>query len=106
MRAGTLRHKLLFQIKTIPEPQDSFGSPIEEWKDDFTVWGSFNPLGSRNFPVAEKRYRSGIDPRRHRIVLNFDSDASPQVLSIFSIQAPLPIEGKKSDLRIEGHEFR
>lgn len=81
MRAGRLRHRLVFQVKTIPEAQDAFGAPKENWVDSFTVWGEFEPIGSKEFPAAQKRnsetttrfrirFRENIDPDKHRILFN------------------------------------
>jgi SPP1 family predicted phage head-tail adaptor len=114
MNSGTLRHQLTFQAKT--ETQDSFGAPVESWTDAFTVPGAFEPLGSSEFPGVDKRYaettarfriryRNDIDPDRHRIVFAMDPDASPPNESIWNIQPPLPVEGKRFELWIEASEI-
>lgn len=107
MNAGKLRHRLVFQTKTVPEDQDDTGAPIEVWATDFTVWGSFQQLGSREFPLAQKRnaettarfiirYRSGIDPDKHRI--KFQD-------RFWNITPPSSGDGRPISLEIEASEI-
>lgn len=117
MKPGELRHRLTFQRKT--ESRDSFGAVHEDWVDDFTIWGAFEPIGSREYPVSAKRFAEStarfrvryidvqkrtIDPDFNRILLIFDANASPAVQSIWDIWPPLPLDGKRFELHIEAKE--
>lgn len=118
MQAGQLRHRLLFQIKPADADitPDSFGTRIETYSDDFTVPGAYEPLGSREFPANQKRYaettarfriryKTGIDPERHRIRFTMSPDAEPVVYQTFNIFPPLPTGGKRVELLIEAVEI-
>jgi SPP1 family predicted phage head-tail adaptor len=76
MEAGKLRELVAFQFKT--ESQDSFGAPVEIWTTVFEDYAEYQGLGSREFPLSQKRqvestarfilrYRDDIDPALHRI---------------------------------------
>jgi head-tail adaptor len=116
VKAGELRHRLTLQRKT--EGQDTFGAVQEQWTDDFTVWGAFEPIGSRLFPVAMRRFAEAtamfrirfmpgvvIDPDKHRIVFTFDPTASPQQSTAWTIFTPMPVDGKRFELHIEAREY-
>jgi SPP1 family predicted phage head-tail adaptor len=103
---------LVFQAKPVPEDQDSFGAPVEDWQDAFTVWGAFEPLGGQEFPAFLKRFaettarfrirfRAGIDPDKHRIKLTIAG-----IVSIWDIQPPLPVDGRKVEMHIEAREIK
>lgn len=53
MRAGSLRHRLVFQ--TITETKDSGGGPVETPTTLATVWGSVQPLVGRELTNAQMR---------------------------------------------------
>lgn len=119
MPAGSLRHKLTFQVKPRGEDEtkDTFGSIGETWATDFEVMGAFEPIGSREFKTEWKRYdettarfriryKAGIDCSRHRIAMTFDSYSSPSDISYWDIYPPLPVDGKRSELIIEARESR
>ncbi len=116
MNPGILRHTLYFQAKTVPEVQDKFGAPQEDWADLFDAPGAFEPVGSREFPAAHKmnsettarfriRYRSGIDPDKHRIRFVLDADCSPPTSSYWNIQKPTAIGGRLAEMLIEAREI-
>lgn len=108
MKAGDLRHRLIFQVKVVT--QNSVGENVEVWDDtpaSFEVRGAFEPLGSREFPIAHKRhaettarfrirYRAGIDPGTHRIL---------HAGRIWNIQPPIEVGGKPFELHIEASEI-
>jgi head-tail adaptor len=107
---------LYFQVKTVPETQDKFGAPQEDWADSFEVWGAFEELGTREFPASHKvnpettarfriRYRAGIDPDKHRIRLVLDADYSPPASSYWNIQKPKAVGGRLQEMRIEATEI-
>lgn len=115
MKSGALRHLLTFQSKPVPEAQDGYGAHIEIWSDEFTVWGSFEPIGTREFPSFQKvhsestgrfriRFRTGIDPDRHRIAMTLDSSASPIERTYWDIQRPQLVGGRLSEMVIEARE--
>lgn len=116
MNPAALRHVLIFQVKTVPETQDKFGAPQEDWADSFEVPGAFEPLGTREFPSSHKvnsettarfriRYRSGIDPDKHRIRFVLDADASPPVSSYWDIERPTVVGGRLHEMHIEAKEL-
>lgn len=123
MRAGQLNQVIVIEKKLIPETQDSFGAPQEDWTPDTDLMGAaqmlaaFEPLGSNEFHTAWKRfsettarfrirYVAGLDPDKHRITWIHDRDASPVVTSIWDIYPPLPVAGKLKELHIEAREIK
>lgn len=112
MKAGTLRHRITVQEKT---EVNELGSITETWTDSFEAWAAFEPLGSREFPAAEKRhaestvrfrirYRHGIDAARHRILITLDPDVSPSDVRTYDIFPPMMVGGKRFELHIEARE--
>lgn len=110
--AGSLRHRITVQVKT---ETNELGSITETWADEFEAWAAFEPLGSREFPAAEKRhaestvrfrirYRHGIDPARHRILITLDPNVSPSDVRIYDIFPPMLVDGKRAELHIEARE--
>ncbi len=106
MQAGKLRHRLVFQTKT--DSQTSSGASVETWADSFSVYGAFEPVGGREFPVNQKRiaettarfrvrYRPGVDVDSTRIVHNSQT---------WNILAVLPVDGRNIELLIEASELR
>ncbi len=115
MKSGSLRHLLTFQALPKVETRDGYGAVTDDYVDDFTVWGSFEPVGTREFPSFQKvhaestgrfriRFRSGIDPARHRIAMTLDSRTSPIERSYWVIERPQPVGGRLSELVIEARE--
>lgn len=103
--SGDYRHKLVFQRKT--ETRDSFGSVVETWATDFEDWGAFYQVGSREFPMSQKRqaettarfeirYRDGINPDFHRISFNG---------KVWNIYPPSTRDGQRIVLEIEASEI-
>lgn len=113
--SGARRHIIMFQVKT--EALDDVGELIETWADSFEEYAAFEPLGSREFPIAHKRhanttarfrilYRGGINPDKNRIAFQFDPDASPPLTSIWNIHGDLPADGKFVEVHIEASEIK
>jgi SPP1 family predicted phage head-tail adaptor len=107
MKAGSLRHRLIFERKTSPAAHDGYGAPQEVWATAFATWGMFEPVGGREFPLATKmtaeatarfliRYRADIDTANYRI--QFQNRA-------WDIVALLPVDGRNVGLYIEVREF-
>lgn len=105
MEGGKLRDWLTFEVKT--EGQDSFSAPVEFWETAFEDWGWYQGVGSREFPLSQKRqsetsarfvvrFREGIDPANYRI--RFDG-------RIWNIAAPVH-DLKRSTLTIEASELK
>ncbi len=105
MKAGQLRHRLIFQVKT-STTENSVGTPIITWPTAFEVWGAFEPLGSREFPAVQKRheqttarfrirYRNDVDPALHRI--SYAGKA-------WNIHGPIDLGGRGVELHIEATE--
>jgi len=104
MNAGSLDRRIVFQIKT--ETQSRSGAPTEIWTDSVNVAAAFEPLGSREFPLNQKRYaettarfriryRSGINPATHRISYAGQT---------WDISPPLTI-GRNIEMHIEASEI-
>lgn len=115
--AGRYRHRIVFQLKT--QTQDTFNAEVGTWADSFTVWGAFEPVGSREFPMAFKRheettarfrirYRKGIDPAKHRIRFDLDPDIQGSTNEddwrIWNIRPPLPVDGRNIEMQIEASD--
>lgn len=103
--AGQLPNKLVFEVMTTT--RDSVGAAIQSWNRDFEVWGSFEPLGSREFPIFEKRfeqttarfrirYRPNIDAGQHRVIYAGKT---------WDIRGPIDMDGKRIQLVIEAVEL-
>lgn len=69
MRAGSLRHQITIQAKSIGT--DTYGGPTETWADVATVWAAVEPLSGRELTNAQAvyaetttkitmRYRAGV----------------------------------------------
>lgn len=108
MQAGKLRHLLTIQEKT---ETNTLGSVTPNWSTLATAYGAFEPLGSREFPSAEKRhaeaqarfrirYMAGLDAGEHRILFELE----PGTVRTFDIFPPLPVDGKRAELHIEAVE--
>lgn len=96
----------LVTVQALTTVIDSFGSPVETWTDSFQVWAEYQPVGSREFPVLEKRvvqttarfviwYREGISPATNRIVGRGKT---------WNISEPLH-DRKRSETTIEANEI-
>jgi len=113
--SGALRHLITFQVKT--DTKSSSGAAGETWTDSFEDYAAFEPIGSREFRVDQKRhsettarfrlrYRSGIDVDRHRIAFAFDPNSSPLITSIWNIHGVLPADGKFAEILVEVSEIK
>lgn len=112
MSIGSRRHRLIVQSRPVPGTKDSRGKVVEVWTDSFYVNGSFESVGTREFPSYQKlqsettgRFRipSGqtIDPGSNRILMVEDYSTSPITVSIWDIQAPQPVQGKPYERTVE-----
>jgi SPP1 family predicted phage head-tail adaptor len=104
LESGNLREWLIFESLTVTS--DEFGAGVETWTAAFADWGEYQGLGSREFPLSQKRqaeatarfiirYREGIDPATFRI--RFDGKA-------WNITTPIH-DAKRSYLTIEASEI-
>lgn len=50
MRAGTLRHRVTIQQKSVT--RDSYGAEVVTWTDLDTVWAAVEPLSGREYLAA------------------------------------------------------
>lgn len=116
MKAGPLHNLVTFQVKTIPDPVNSFGEPVEDWADSFQVWAAYEPLGTREFPIAHKRFaettarfRVYFDSRIYtdnaadklRIVMVLNG-----VTTTWNLQDPQPVAGQLDELWIEASQIK
>lgn len=117
---GNRRHRLSIQTKVIPEAQDDYGAPIEDWTTlpAVTVQGAFEPIGTREFPSFQKvsaqttaRFRIPspnfvIDADKNRIVMITNYSSSPIGVSIWDIHGSFPVNGKPYEILIEVSETK
>lgn len=113
MRAGELNRLVTIQVKTIPETQDTFGEAEEEWDDLLVdIPCAFEPRGSREFPLADKRWAAAearfrmryirtpmMDAAKHRLEFTFDPTSSPPNVTTWNI------EGVESPDMVEMHVY-
>ncbi len=115
MRAGRMDQELIFQKKI--KTRTDFGAQAEEWVEDFTISGRFEPVNSSEFHENWKRFTEStarflvrqplprpIDSATHRIVMNRDF-TSPVETSTWQIFPPIPLQGRPFILQIEGSEI-
>jgi SPP1 family predicted phage head-tail adaptor len=73
MEAGKLRHRLTFQARAAGQDLETGEDLPGDWADVATVWGSVQPLSSRELLAAQAaqsvatkriiiRFRPGIEP--------------------------------------------
>ncbi len=116
--AGAYDQWLTFSKLPVVEEQDPMGGPISAYAFHFNAWGAFEPIGSREFPVAQKRHAEttarfripwpdyAVDPARHRIEMAFDETTSPPMTSTWNIHGALPVKGLRFELLIEVSEIK
>lgn len=116
--AGKYDTWLQFYRKPKPETLDVFGASTSVPEFHFESWGAFEPVGTREFPVAHKRQAEttarfripwpdyAIDPARHTIQMIFDEASSPQMASTWNITGVMPDDGRKSEMLIEINEVK
>lgn len=101
--AGGYDKRIWIQSKT--ETQSDSGNVTETWSNLYNVAAKFEPLGSREFPIDQKRYaettarfriryRPGIT-ERHRIVYGGQT---------WNLSKPLVL-GRNVELQIEASEI-
>lgn len=103
MRAGALRHRLVFQ--TLAETKDAGGGPVETPATLATVWGSIAPLVGRELTNAQM-INSEIT---HKIVIRYLSTvtAKGQVTfgtRVFQIFEVLNIDERNREMHIGAKE--
>lgn len=116
MKTGQLRTRLLVEVLSLTAPQqNTVGEVLQVWAPDAHIgkdgyiWGSFEPLSSREFPIAQRmnpettgrfriRYEASINSLIHRIVYSgkrwnirpplFDQKKTEMTIEAFSIEKP------------------
>lgn len=113
MGAGKFDQWLVFQKMPSPEVQDSMGGSISVPATQFSTWGAFELIGTREFPAAQKRHAEttarfripypdySIDPARHQIVQVFDADISPPLSATWNVLGATPVDGRRFEMIIE-----
>lgn len=113
--AGAYTEFLTFNRMPFPEVMDSSGGSISVPEFQFSTWGAFEPIGSDEFPAAEKRHSETtarfripypdypIDPARHQIVMDFDESVSPPNTSTWNV---LGAYGDRFETTIEVSEVK
>jgi len=80
----------------------------DDWHPFLEIWGAFEPIGSREFPIQQKRYeqttarfrtryRTDIDPALHRIVYGGKS---------WNVRSPIDVLGRHIEIVIEASEVQ
>jgi SPP1 family predicted phage head-tail adaptor len=99
MRAGKLRHLIMIQKLTEPEPLSDIGEIEPDWQDFVSRYASINPLVGREYWSARQvnaeitgkiniRYVSGITPKMR---VKFGD-------RIFNIEAIINVEERNREL--------
>lgn len=118
MGAGKYDQWLVFQKMPSPEPQDSMGGSIGVPVTQFSAWGAFELIGTKEFPEAQKRHAEttarfripypdfSIDPARHQIAQVFDAEISPPLSATWNVLGATPVDGRRFEMLIEVSEIR
>jgi hypothetical protein len=116
--SGSYEHWLEIQRLPKPETQDSMGVATDTPELLFETWGAFEPIGSREFPEAQKRHNETtarfripypdytLDPQRDRVMMVFDDTVSPINSSTWNILGALPAHGQRFELLLEVSEVK
>jgi SPP1 family predicted phage head-tail adaptor len=108
MNIGKLREFVTFQRDIgMSPPTDSYGALLHNWAFDFETWAQVQRVGSKEFPLMQRRhsqttakfiirYRTGIDPALNRILHDG---------KIWDITDPVPDE-RRTKLEIEASETK
>lgn len=115
--AGEKRHIIEFQ--TCITTKSNSGAIVEDWDTTptFEEYAEYQVVGTREFPVNQKRYaqttarfriwyRSNISVSKNRILLSFDPNASPPDTITFNIEGIYPVDGKFQEQFIEVSELK
>lgn len=113
--SGARRHLITYQVKT--EVKSSSGATTEVWTDSFDEYAAFEPVGTREFRIDQKRhaeatgrwrhlYRSGINPDFNRIAHVVDPDVSPPLQNIWNILGVMMADGKFAEMLVEVNETK
>lgn len=118
MSAGNYDNYIEFWRMPNPETLDVMGASISEPALRFASWAKFEPVGTREFPEAQKRHAEttarfripypdySIDPALDEIRQEFDSTTSPETRSTWNIHGAMPKDGRKFELIVEVSEIK
>jgi len=112
---GTGKYEHYIEIWRTPNPEtlDTFGASVSVPALRFASWGAFEPIGTREFPEAQKRHAEttarfripypdySFDPALDTIRLDFDDTTSPPTQSTWNIHGTVPTDGRRFELTIE-----
>lgn len=98
MNAGTLRHRVTIQRKTVT--RDSYGGETVTWTDVATVWAMVKPIGGREYYGAGQTLAEST----YTVTMRYRADVIPAWrleygTRVFDVQAVVPDE-KNSMLTI------
>lgn len=80
MRAGDLRKRLTFQVKSTG--QDALGQVVNTWTTAFTCWGEIQPLNGREL-LAAQAVQSAVT---HTVTVRYRSElATPKQVAAMRI---------------------
>lgn len=74
MKAGLLRHRILFQVKELVQDSET-GAVSYQWVDYARRWAKFEPLSAREF-VAGLVIQSEV---KARVTIRFMPDLDPEM---------------------------
>ncbi len=101
-----------------PPSQSDTGMPNSVPLVHFYSWAAFEPLGSREFPMAYKRHAETtarfripyngitIDPALASVHMIFDHTASPPAISTWNVLGAWPTHGARFETTVEVSEVR
>ncbi len=104
MRSGQLRHRISLQSKVAT--RDTYGAETITWKTENTVWGSIEPLNSREFFQAQQM-QSDVT---HKVKLRYYAGLRPDWrikfgTRIFDIQSVMNPEERNIEWTLLAKEF-
>lgn len=102
MRAGDLRHRVTFQVRSAI--QDSFGGQSESWSDVATVWADVLPLSGRELMSAQ-----AVNVElSHKVTIRYQAQfAGPKAVAamriaygdrIFNIHSALDVDERHKEI--------
>jgi len=71
LRTGQLRHRVTIQV--LSSTRDSYGSFVETWTDEKTVWAGVFPLRGREYLMGQQM-ESAVE---YKVVMRYTDDVTP-----------------------------
>lgn len=106
MRAGTLRHRVTFQVQT--ETQDTEGQRLDDWTTVATVWAEVADVGAREIVRAgvTTAEATTVIRCRHRSDITTGMRALHRDRTLEIVGPPIDREGRDRELEILCREIQ